>query len=70
MTSLPHSTIFLKQNRSTEGCSKLKRSVDMTSLRMNGLHKNRFKSLMGQDQVFGGVNVLCFLAAPAANSRK
>ena len=27
-----------KQNRSTEGCSKLKRSVDMTSSRKNGLN--------------------------------
>ena len=26
------------QNRSTEGCSKLKRSVDMTSSGMNGLN--------------------------------
>ena len=26
-----------KQNRSTEGCSKLKRSVDMTSSGKNGL---------------------------------
>ena len=23
--------VFIEQNRSTEGCSKLKRSVDMTS---------------------------------------
>ena len=28
----------LKQNRSTEGCSKLKRSVDMTSSGKNGLN--------------------------------
>ena len=27
-----------KQNRSTEGCSKLKRSVDMTSSGENGLN--------------------------------
>ena len=27
-----------KQNRSTEGCSKLKRSVDMTSSGKNGLN--------------------------------
>ena len=27
-----------KQNRCTEGCSKLKRSVDMTSSRINGLN--------------------------------
>ena len=30
-------TNFKKQNRSTEGCSKLKRSVDMTSSGKNGL---------------------------------
>ena len=29
---------FIKQNRSTEGCSKLKRSVDMTSSGKNGLN--------------------------------
>ena len=29
---------MLKQNRSTEGCSKLKRSVDMTSSGKNGLN--------------------------------
>ena len=29
--------MFCKQNRSTEGCSKLKRSVDMTSSGKNGL---------------------------------
>ena len=29
---------FTKQNRSTEGCSKLKRSVDMTSSGKNGLN--------------------------------
>ena len=29
---------FGRQNRSTEGCSKLKRSVDMTSSGKNGLN--------------------------------
>ena len=29
---------MIKQNRSTEGCSKLKRSVDMTSSGKNGLN--------------------------------
>ena len=33
-----YSRIFLKQNRSTQGCSKLKRSVDMTSSGKNGLN--------------------------------
>ena len=44
-----------KQNRSTEGCSKLKRSVDMTSSGRNGLNirTNAQKSQMGQDQVSG-----------------
>ena len=40
------------QNRSTEGCSKLKRSVDMTSSGKNGLNiRTKCKSQMGQDQV-------------------
>ena len=30
--------VKVKQNRSTEGCSKLKRSVDMTSSGKNGLN--------------------------------
>ena len=29
-------------------------------------HKNKRKSQMGQDQVSGGVSVLCWLAAPVA----
>ena len=29
-------------------------------------HKNNCKSQMGQDQVSGGVSVLCWLAAPVA----
>ena len=29
-------------------------------------HKNKCKSQMGQDQVSGGVSVLCWLAAPVA----
>ena len=36
---IAHNTSPLKkQNRSTEGCSKLKRSVDMTSSGKNGLN--------------------------------
>ena len=31
-------TYSCKQNRSTEGCSKLKRSIDMPSSRMNSLN--------------------------------
>ena len=30
--------LYKEQNRSTEGCSKLKRSVDMTSSGKNGLN--------------------------------
>ena len=30
--------ISMKQNKSTEGCSKLKRSIDMTSSGKNGLN--------------------------------
>ena len=65
-----------KQNRSTEGCSKLKRSVDMTSSGKNGLNirknaspkwdRTKCKSQIGQDQMFGGVSGLCWLAAPVA----
>ena len=29
-------------------------------------HENKCKSQMGQDQVSGGVSVLCWLAAPVA----
>ena len=62
--------VYLKQNRSTEGCSKLKRSVDMTSSGKNGLNirtnASPGLSQIGQDQVSGGVSVLCWLAAPVA----
>ena len=57
----------MKQNRSTEGCSILKRSVDMTSSGKNGLNiRTNASPKMGQDQVSGGVSVLCWLAAPVA----
>ena len=60
-------TMVSKQNRSTEGCSKPKRSVDMTSSGKNGLNiRKKCKSQIGQDQVSGGVSVLCWLAAPVA----
>ena len=53
------------QNRSTEGCLKLKRSVDMTSSGKNGLNiRANASSKVGQDQVSGGVIVLCWLAVP------
>ena len=35
---------YTKQNRSTEGCSKLKRSVDMTSSEKNGLNIKTYAS--------------------------
>ena len=38
LRSKSYSTYVIKQNRSTEGCSKLKRSVDMTSSGKNGLN--------------------------------
>ena len=44
-----------KQNRGTERCSKLKRSVDMTS---SGRIVSTLEQ-MGQDQVSGRINVLC-----------
>ena len=57
----------MKQNRSTEGCSKLKRYVDMTSSGKNSLNIWAIASpKMGQDQVSGGVSVLSWLAAPIA----
>ena len=56
-----------KQNRNTEGCSKLKRSVDMTNSGKNGLKiRTNASPKWGQDQVSGGVSVLCWLAAPVA----
>ena len=36
--SFPNFYLCMKQNRSTEGCSKLKRSVDMTSSGKNDLN--------------------------------
>ena len=47
-----------EQNRSTEGCSKLKRSVDMT---ISGKIQVSTLEQMGQDQVSGGVSVLCLM---------
>ena len=38
MPALNHYLSSNKQNRSTEGCSKLKRSIDMTSSGKNGLN--------------------------------
>ena len=37
-SGIPHILLLIKQYRSTDGCSKLKRSVDMTSSGKNGLN--------------------------------
>ena len=58
---------YFKQNRSTEGCSRLKRSVDMTSSGKNGLNiRTNASPKWDRTQVSGGVSVLCWLAAPVA----
>ena len=57
----------LKQNRSTEGCSKLK-SANKTSTGDTHLDIRTHSSpKVGQNQVSGGVSVLCWHAAPVAN---
>ena len=64
--SIRNGTVY-KQNRSTEGCLKLKMSVDMTNSGKNGLNiRTNASPKMGQDQVSGGVSALCCLAAPVA----
>ena len=40
----------MKQNRSTEGCSKIKRSVDMTSSGKNGLNIRIIKQIASKQQ--------------------
>ena len=58
----------LKQKRSTEGCSKLKKSENKTSLGEIGLDMRTHASpKVGQDQVSGGVSVLCWHATPVVN---
>ena len=58
---------LLKQNRSTEGCSKLKRSVDMTCSGKNGLNiRTNISPKWDRTRCPGGVSVLCWLAAPVA----
>ena len=55
----------MKQKRSTEGCQK---SGDKTSSGEIGLDIGTHASpKVGQDQVSGGVSVLCWHAAPVAN---
>ena len=57
----------IKQNRSTEGCSKLKKSVDMTSSGKNGLNiKTNASPKWDRTKCPGGASVLCWLAAPVA----
>ena len=56
------------QNRSTEGCSKLKSPEKKTSSGEIGLDIRIHASpKVGQGQVSGGVSVLCCHAAPVAN---
>ena len=64
-------TYVQKQNRSTEGCPKPKSPADTTSPGKNGLNTRtnaspKCKSQIGQDQMSGGVSVICWLAAPVA----
>ena len=55
--------MFANKQKRTEGCSKLKRSVDITRSEMIVLNKSK----IGQYQVSDVVSVLCWLAAPVAN---
>ena len=58
---------LIKQNRSTEGCSKLKRSVDMTNSGKNGLNiRTNASPKWDRTRCPGGVSVLFLLAAPVA----
>ena len=60
--------MILRQKRSTERCSKLKKSGNWTSSGEIGLDIRIHASpKVGQDQVSGGVSVLCWHAAPFAN---
>ena len=57
---------YWKQKRSTEGCSKFM-SGDKTSSGEIGLDiRTHASPKVGQDQVSGGVSVLCWHAAPVA----
>ena len=60
-------TFDQKQNRSTEGCSKLKRSVDMTSSGKNGLNiRTNASPKWDRTRCPEELSVLCWLAAPVA----
>ena len=58
--------VSAKQKRSTEGCSKFKspetRQVQEIALDI----RTQASPNVGQDQVSGGVSVLCWHAAPVA----
>ena len=59
---------YIKQKRSTEGCSKLNKSGNKTSSGEIDLDiRTHASAKVGQDQVSGGVSVLCLHAAPVAN---
>ena len=54
------------KNRSTEGCSKLK-SPEASSGEIGLNIRTLASPKVGQDQVFGGINTLCWHGAPVAN---
>ena len=58
---------FDKQNRSSEECWKFRVRKHNKFRREWSQHKNKCKSKLGQNQVSGGVSVVCWLAAPVAN---
>ena len=56
-----------KQKRSTEGCSKLKSpETRQVQERLVSTLEHMQVPKVGQDQVSGGVSVLCWHAAPVA----
>ena len=60
---------FERKNRSTEGCSKLKKSKNKTISGDIGLNIRTLASpKVGQDQVSGGVSFPCWHATPVADA--
>ena len=55
---------FSSNQNKREGCSKCKVRIHDMLRRNWSQHNNKCKSQMGQDQVSGGLSVLCWLAAP------
>ena len=59
--------IVIKQKRSTEGCSKFKSpETRQVQERLVSDIRTHASPKVGQDQVSGGVSVLCWHAAPVA----